>query len=192
MAESYLVRRGAGGGGSFGSLAIYTGESVPSSQPYGIFANTGTRTVNNIVVEMPIDSELSLITYTTPYVMRGLSINEEETQGLYQYYSSYVMKYDLTSNLSTQLGEQMALVPSSMSKMQHVSGSLYNMAYVNATTLYTFSIDADTGLRTQISTYSGGVNASPVLNSKLLSEENAVQLRWYPDTRFHPADILPM
>lgn len=48
MAESYLVRRGAGGGGSFGSLNVWTGNSPPSDK-VGVFCETNA-TVDNIVV----------------------------------------------------------------------------------------------------------------------------------------------
>ena len=48
MAESYLVRRGAGGGGSFGSLNVWTGNSPPSDK-VGVFCQTNG-TVDNIVI----------------------------------------------------------------------------------------------------------------------------------------------
>ena len=174
MSEGYLVKRGGSGGGT-GGLAIFTGSTLPTNEPYGVYANTGTRNVNGIIVDMPVDSQYSLLTYVNTFNPRGIGINDEETQGMYRYGNSNFYLYDIASNTSTMIKET-TLYISGYSSCVYTGNNTYTLSvYLSenrSNRIYT--IDVDSASITNRTSFSFGTNVS-AYESTLIQNDAVIQ-----------------
>ena len=175
MSEGYLVRRGGSGGGA-GDLAIFTGSTLPSNEPYGVYANTGTRNVNGIIVDMPVDSQYSLLTYVNTFNPRGIGINNEETQGMYRYGNSNFYLYDIASNTSTVIKET-SLSVGGYSSCVYTGNNTYTLSMYrnNDSCNHIYTIDVDSTSMTDRTFFNYGDNVS-AYESTLIQNNSVIQL----------------
>ena len=174
MSEGYLVRRGGSGGGA-GDLAIFTGSTLPTNEPYGVYANTGTRNVNGIIVDMPVDSQYSLLTYVNTFNPRGIGINNEETQGMYRYGNANFYLYDIASNTSTIVKET-SLLASGYSSCVYTGNNTYTLSMYrdNDSCNHIYTIDVDSTSMTDRTNFSLG-NYVSAYESTLIQNDTVIQ-----------------
>ena len=186
MSEGYLVRRGGSGGGT-GDLAIFTGSTLPTNEPYGVYANTGTRNVNGIIVDMPVDSQYSLLTYVNTFNPRGIGINDEETQGMYRYGNSNFYLYDIVSNTSTVIKET-SLSVSGYSSCVYTGNNTYTLSMYRSsdTSNHIYTIDVDSTSMTDRTTFSLGNNVS-AYESTLIQDGSVIQFLFATHSLISPS-----